>query len=450
MGKEQQLKLTKRDFLKMAGGAIALVGLAGCLPRGKETPVPSETPTLGQVPTEVPTAIPTEKPRPTPTIAPIEITPREIGGSIGEEMVVEYNGESQKLFKYTLSNGETFFLLGYYPKLPDTSERTDLENEVVYYDGQPFVFLTAMASLEGDREALPFYDRNVPEVGILRWIENGEGVSQQAAFEQLQEGEVSVQFPGNGNYEFLDKEGKILRTKGIFKPAPEVPIAEVLQLEGLSLVWQNGQWEYVDIDGQSIAYWDSEANEGKGRIELVENIKRLDFEKHRGLFVPWTASQAEAAFAEAWNHGNGEIRLPMPFQPTQGEIVVKEDLHTGLCLRNIPSGTILFAPFGGEVVRFGSEHNAGFDLVWSREEDLALHVYFKSFEDFTGPQEGRVEAGTPLLRISEKRLTEFAYNKYREYQAILSACEADWDEGFDISFENLLRDSQGRLVYLSP
>jgi len=92
--------------------------------------------------------------------------------------------------------------------------------------------------LEGYPEALPFYDRNVPEVGILRGLENGESVSQQAAFEQLQEGEASVRFnPETGSYEFLDEGGNILRTKEIFKAPETAPT-----IEGLAYNHEDGKY----------------------------------------------------------------------------------------------------------------------------------------------------------------------------------------------------------------
>jgi len=202
-------------------------------------------PTPTEAPTKVPTPTPTEIPAPTPTkevtptIAIIEIDPREIGGVTGEEMLVEFEGESQRLFRYTLSNGESFFRLGFYPDLPEISESPDLVNEVVYYQDQPFVFLTTMAPLEGPPDFLPFYDRNIPEVGVLKWIRGKGVISQQGAFEQLQEGEASVRFdPETGTYRFLDEEGKILRTKEIYKGVKEYAPA----IEGLAYNQEDGKY----------------------------------------------------------------------------------------------------------------------------------------------------------------------------------------------------------------
>jgi len=214
-----------KEAIGLALISSGLVGLTVGCARELIEPTPTVEPT--EVPTEVPTPTSRAEVLPTPTVANIEVTPREIGGVTGEEMSGKFEGETQKSLKYTLQNGEAFFRLGLYPDLPNIAESPDLVNEVVYYQDQPFIFLTTISPLAGYPEALPFYDKSVPKVGIIRWIEGGESVSQQAAFEQLQEGEVSVRLDSEkGIYEFLDDAGNVMRTKEIFEVPELTPTPE--------------------------------------------------------------------------------------------------------------------------------------------------------------------------------------------------------------------------------
>jgi hypothetical protein len=78
---------------------------------------------------------------------------------------------------------------------------------------------------------------------------------------------------------------------------PIPPELKPLDLPGFSEVWntQTGRFEYVDVDQKTIAYWDQENK----RIELVRGLTKLDLEKHKGLFVGWSAKDVFAGFQEA-------------------------------------------------------------------------------------------------------------------------------------------------------
>jgi len=235
-----------------------------------------------------------------------------------------------------------------------------------------------------------------------------------------------------------------------FTPKPEVPKEEVLQIEGLDLIWnsEKKRWEYVDPqDGLMAGYW----NNQEKRFELTADRLRGEWQ---GLYVPGTLSETKAVFQKTWNHGQGEIKLPLPLEFKKGEIVEDKGFVPLLCFRNIPSGTVIYAPFDGRIVRGASvlvatgEKDAIIDLIW-QEEDFCHTISFKSFEDYLGPKGGQVKAGTPLVRLSDK-LQSPLLPGWRRYQLILGSTDANDEKAFGLSLANLQRDEKGRFVYLSP
>jgi hypothetical protein len=97
------------------------------------------------------------------------------------------------------------------------------------------------------------------------------------------------------------------------------------------------------------------------------------------------------------------------------------------------------------VKKFGNERAKGFDLIY---KDFALNVVFKTWEGYLDP--GRwVKVGTPILRVTDKHLTEYGRGIYKDYQLRITAVAADWSRAYPLTFENLLRDEKGKIIYIS-
>lgn len=263
-----------------------------------------------------------------------------------------------------------------------------------------------------------------------------------------------------------------------FTPTPEpTPEFKGLELEGFEKVWnpEAKRWEYGDGDGEHLVYWD----EKMGRIELIKNrpptveeflaawrrggdpeaaktFRRLDFERHRSLFVGWAAKQAEKAFLEALMEGI--IAVPIPFEITKGEIadgqLASSDIHD-LVFYDLPVGTTFVAPFSGRVIKSNPDlvTEKGFKVI-SNKQEFAIQAgfYWECFEKgFWGERD--VKAGEPVLRtVGEKNhpgLPDYFWLSKKEPPiAELNIIDKNGNER-DFTFEHLLRDEKGRFVYIT-
>ena len=180
--------------------------------------------------------------------------------------------------------------------------------------------------------------------------------------------------------------------------APEL---KPLDLPGFSETWNanTNRFEYVDVDRQVIAYWD-QANK---RVELVEELTKLDLEKHRGLFVGWSADDVLKGFEQAKT--NGETRIAFMFEPVAGQVEEIKSIKKGLYFYNIPTGTVFWAPISGTVA-FASMNNGVNTIEVARiilnVSDLSLRYLYPSKENYIGSG-STIEAGDKIVCSTEKK-----------------------------------------------
>jgi hypothetical protein len=152
--------------------------------------------------------------------------------------------------------------------------------------------------------------------------------------------------------DFCDADSRVVfstdESDFLGRPAPELS-ANVLQIEGFTIAWNSreGRWEYADIDGNAIAYWDTEQK----RVEITATTLTG---MHIGLFRPTSIAEATRLFEEAW--ARGEFKVPLPFDPRGREFTLSEyrlnDTEFVAVGIVVPEGTVFYCPLAPETGRF--------------------------------------------------------------------------------------------------
>ncbi len=221
------------------------------------------------------------------------------------------------------------------------------------------------------------------------------------------------------------------------------PEERPLDLAGFNEVWNpnTNRFEYVDVDQQVIAYWD----QGNKRVELAEGLTKLDLEKHKGLFVGWSADDALSGFQKAQKEGKN--KMAFAFEPVAGRVEEIKLLYSGLRFYDIPPGTIFRAPFSGSV-EFLYMSNGKVTIhvvvIISKANDLSLHYLCPSKENYIGSGY-TIEAGDKIVYSTEKKINDFG-----QPNLFIILTNADMTKVFDLTLSSLLKDSSGRIVYIKP
>lgn len=265
----------------------------------------------------------------------------------------------------------------------------------------------------------------------------------------LEEGVLAEFDPSIMRVAFTDQKGKTLaiynpftgewdggKKEEVIVIAPE--IKGILDLEGFMRVWdkKNERYNYVDVDGKVIAYWDIQGNGGEGRVELAEGVKGLDFKKHRGIFVNWSPEAVEAEF-------EATQRMALPYLGEQGQILEGVGNLPLLYFENITIGTVVVAPFSGDALGYNktSSGSENFFLI-SRKVDFPLRF----FGVFGKPISKSVEVGDPVFSVSDGRLKNWGGGLYSSAQIILCIADPNMESGRSLTFADLQRDNLGRIV----
>lgn len=140
---------------------------------------------------------------------------------------------------------------------------------------------------------------------------------------------------------------------------------------------------------------------------------------------------------------NGEFRIPIPFDITQGGEVrqVFYNGHWQLGAVGLPQGTVFYAPIDSGVTDL---EVPGFHLL-----DVGLHgtyirFYFQDAE-FLTPAEGEiVPPGTPLFRTMEATAPSPRLGGLQVVFALVLDTRV-----MTLSKENLMRDGEGKIVYIA-
>ncbi|MCL4382666.1 hypothetical protein M1545_02655, partial [Patescibacteria group bacterium] len=253
---------------------------------------------------------------------------------------------------------------------------------------------------------------------------------------------------------YWTKDKKLIATvdpkTGEAKEIIPIPEFKGLKLEGFTQKYdpEKKVWTYLDTDGKKIAYWNEKGNEGKGRVELIEGIKEIDFKKHQALFTGWAAKEAESAILKA--AGEGEIKLPIPFLPNEGQVLERASLKKYLAFRNLKTNTVIFASFGGMVSKVASGNGKGridayYIKLSSPDKLISVNIYYPTKDQYLGPSYGGVvNLETPLVNISETTFPSAFGDS--DCQTIMASSLRE--KATDISFANFLRTNEGRLVYI--
>jgi hypothetical protein len=257
-----------------------------------------------------------------------------------------------------------------------------------------------------------------------------------------------------------------------------------LNIEGLKPVFQNGRWEYLCYNDNSIVgYW----NENRGRYEHTAEVLKSEW---KGLYKKTTLEEVREQLADndeltLNNWENGGIKLPIPFNISKGGTIKKIKAITPVILakapfsmmgfKDLPSGTIIFSPFSPDngMVSYGykplENNNVKYPDISFIKERLSLLFNFRNPEECLIPNndfpnnliEGqeefeRIVLGYPFLEIEQSEEIEKSYlnriNPFikENFQVIMMANLTGEEINLDFSFNNFLRDDKGRFIYIAP
>lgn len=234
-----------------------------------------------------------------------------------------------------------------------------------------------------------------------------------------------------------------------------------LEIQGLSHVWQNNRWEYVDPNDSLVAgYW----NDKEGKYEHTADILKGEWE---GLFVSQSFKEIEKSFKDdsywtAPNWENGTIKIPIPFDITKGGIIEQRIIpmirKKSLLIKKLPDGTFILAPFPTQKVgssRSPSDNSFnGYALI---KGEISVSFITPLAEEQVGPElpPFDIKTGDLLVKISSENY--FSFNTLSNFFAPNFLLEGPYQlmvdgatpSGQNFSFNNFLKDEGGRFIYLS-
>jgi hypothetical protein len=299
------------------------------------------------------------------------------------------------------------------------------------------------------------------EVTGIVWAKADTFTDSQGKKGYLGDSEIATAgagFFGAKQVGYWTKDGQLIATldpkTGEAKEIAIIPEFKGLTLEGFTQKYdlEKKVWTYLDTDGQTIAFWDEKGNEGKGRIELAQGIKGLDFEKHRSLFIGRDIKESEAAFLEAQK--NGEVKIPIPFKIENGEVLVKKSLKWILAFRNIPPGTVLYMPFGG-LIGLGGLGDAKGNIseqyvnIWRIRDEFGLQVIYPLSYEYLGPKGGgEMTAGSSFLKTNQEVFSDLGFGVFRGDSICIGPRGNTLANSIGLTLNNIQKDSLGRLIYL--
>ena len=249
-----------------------------------------------------------------------------------------------------------------------------------------------------------------------------------------------------------------------------------LEIEGLETIFQNGRWEYVDQDDGLVAgYWDDK----EGRYEHTASILKGEW---KGLFVNAIEKKNEVRASLKENDNwtidrweQGKIKLLLPFE-MKLSVIVEEKKALGivkegvipkvLLVSGLLSDTLIYAPFtvvsDNISIRMPNSESSisGLTIDVGNNQPI-LDIWFKNLEqkidnDDIEQEEPPIKFGVPFLRVDKDdvltRKSLIVINPFLkgEYQILFSAFNSNASGlPIDFSFKNLLRDKEGRFIYLN-
>jgi hypothetical protein len=267
-----------------------------------------------------------------------------------------------------------------------------------------------------------------------------------------------------------------------------------LEIEGLSHVWQNNRWEYVDSnDGLVAGFW----NEKEGKYEHTANVLKGEW---KGLFVFSSIKEINNNFknieeggVENWE--DGKVHVPIPFEIPKGGIVeevkaLREIINLSkpkdmIAIKDLPDQANIFSPFLPDV---GKISFTGFSVppedpdykvasvgMMLSKGLFSLNFDFKDSQECLVPDvdyssanivdgvvvynnpdfiQKEVVLGTPILKVGMNDLIPKSFliriNPFLGdgYQVLLSVYSDNQLSNFN--FNNFLRDNKGRFIYINP
>jgi len=260
---------------------------------------------------------------------------------------------------------------------------------------------------------------------------------------------------------------------------PEAPFSG-LEIEGLNATFQNDKWEYVDPnDGSVVGFW----NENEGKYEHTASILKGEW---KGLFVSQSLEEVKEKFEDEgeWtvnNWNNGKIKIPLPFDVTKGGLIEEikawgnfirgSKTGTVIGISNLPSESIVFSPVPFRewnlLTRIMND-SASFGIV---EDSVVLNFDFKNTSQCLIPDNGYPDnpyngpeytneyrllfLGSPILQIKNDEVlpktSTLIVNPFvsNNFQVLITATEEDGGP-INFSFNNLLRDNEGRFIFINP
>ncbi len=217
-------------------------------------------------------------------------------------------------------------------------------------------------------------------------------------------------------------------------PAPPPKLAR------LAIVQQNNRPEYVDVAGQTVAYWDSQA----GRLRLL-SLELSD--KDTSLFHGMPAEQVSMLLPSAPQKSEA-IRFPFPFNPQHAPFRAAEFQSGNWRLFGfaIPRGTPFYAPVPGQATRgFSPAVKLKRANVQVGKSRFSLGFAFVDANYVMAAEPVPVQLGDVLFYTSAASRPIPVHQG--GYQVTLSGGSPAGP--FSLSWHNLLRDEIGRFIYVS-
>jgi len=254
-----------------------------------------------------------------------------------------------------------------------------------------------------------------------------------------------------------------------------------LEIEGLTHVFRNGRWEYIDPnDGLMVGYWD----EGKQRYEHTADVLKGEW---KGLFVsqPLNEVENQSKKDDEWTIGNwqnGEIKIPIPFNISSGATIEEVKTlgavffggklsHRCIGIRDITSKIVILAPFSPETDSLFFGWSDSGTSISIGKGSISFSFDFKNtyqclipnnmFPDnpYNGSEYSDAShllfLGNPILEAGQNDILSKDYTRLinpflkEQYQVLMLSYSPD-GEPTSFSFENLLRDDKGRFVFINP
>jgi len=221
---------------------------------------------------------------------------------------------------------------------------------------------------------------------------------------------------------------------------PATAVLPPVDLARLTRLRRNDRFEYVDVDGQTVAYWDAHA----GQLRILSS--QLS-DKDMGLLHGMPAAQVAQLLPTEVEHP-GQIRFPLPFNPRHApfRITAFQEGEWSLLGFQVPEGTPFVALLPGQATRgYSPAVKLRRVNITNAASRFSLGFAFTAAQYVIANEPVDVHVGDLLFRTTAATRPIPVHRG--QYVVTLSGGSPAGP--FSIGWGNLLRDKIGRVIYLN-